>query len=153
VFAAEGWADKLAIQERINAYSDAANRADWDALEACYAPGSVWEVTEPHPIRFEEPAAIREGVVGYIGEVETFMQTVHNTVITLHGEGRASARSTLQEIVRTTGKFDVVYWGISYDELVELDGDWRFSRRRFRGVYVDRSPMGGKCTLLRGDLE
>jgi hypothetical protein len=153
VVAPDGWADKLAIQERINAYSDAANRADWDALEACYAPESVWEVTEPHAIRFEGPRGIRDGVMSFIGEVETFVQTVHNTVITLHGDGRASARSTLQEIVRTAGKFDVVYWGISYDELVEQAGEWRFSKRRFRGVYVDRTAMGGTSTLARSELE
>ena len=147
------WADKFAVQETINRYSDAANRADWDALESCYAPGSVWEVTEPDHIRFEEPAAIRDGVMSYIGRVETFIQTVHNTVVTLHGDGRASARSTLQEIVRTAGKFDVMFWGISYDELVELDGTWKFSLRRFRGVYHDRSAMGGECTLLRSELD
>jgi len=150
---AEGWTDKLAIQETINRYSDAANRSDWDALESCYAPGSVWEVVEPHAIRFEEPRAIRDGVVGYIGNVETFLQTVHNTVITLQGDGRASARSTLQEIVRTAGTFDVVFWGTSYDDLVRHDGEWKFSHRRFRGVYVDRTPMGGECTLLRSELD
>jgi ketosteroid isomerase-like protein len=150
---ADEWIDKLAIQETINRYSDAANRADWDTLEACYAPGAVWEVTEPHGIRFEEPPAIRAGIMSYIEQVETFLQTVHNTVITLHGDGPALARSTLQEIVRSKGKFAVLYWGISYDELVEYDGMWRFSHRRFRGVYVDTSEMGGDCTLLRTALD
>ena len=84
------WADKVAIQETINRYSDAANRADWDALESCYAPGSVWEVTEPNSLRFEEPERIREGVVNLIGRVETFLQVVHNTVVTLHDDGTAS---------------------------------------------------------------
>ena len=51
--AVEEWMDKLAIQERINRYSDAANRASWDELEACYAPGSVWDV------RRAQPAALR----------------------------------------------------------------------------------------------
>ncbi len=147
------WADKFAIQETINRYSDAANRADWDALESCYAPGSIWEVTEPNRIRFEEPAAIREGVMRYIADVDTFVQTVHNTVITLHGEGRASARSMLQEIVRTEGRFDVMFWGVSYDELVEHEGTWKFAARRFRGVYHDTSAMGGACTLLRSELD
>lgn len=147
------WAEKFAIQERINRYSDAANRAAWDELEACYAPGSVWEVIAPNPVRFEEPAGIRDGVMSFIGNVDTFLQTVHNTVITLHGEGRASARSTLQEIVRTAGKFDVVIWGISYDDFVQLDGEWRFSHRKFNGVYLDLSPLGGECTLLRDELD
>src|SRR5262245_62136380 len=109
------WADKFAIQETINRYSDAANRADWDALESCYAPGSVWETTEPLSIRFEGPRAIREGVMHHIADVETFIQTVHNTVITVHAGGRASARSMLHEIVRTAGKVDLVVWGVSYD--------------------------------------
>ena len=151
--ATEDWADKFAIQETINRYSDAANRADWDALEACYAPGSVWEVTEPSSIRFAEPAAIRAGVMRYISDVETFIQTVHNTVITLHDREHASARSMLQEIVRTAGAFDVMFWGVSYDELVVHEGAWKFAHRRFRGVYHDTSEMGGGCTLLRSELD
>ena len=151
--ASDVWADKLAVQETINRYSDAANRADWDALQRCYAPGSVWEVVEPLQLRFEEPAGIRNGVVSYIGEVDTFIQTVHNTVVTLGETGTAHARSTLQEIVRTEGKFDLVLWGITYDELVRWEADWKFSRRSFHGVYVDRSPMGGVSSLSRRDLD
>lgn len=148
----EEWMDKLAVQERINRYSDAANRAAWDELEACYAPGSYWECLAPNQLRFEEPAGIREGVMSFIAAADNFIQTVHNTVVTLHGDGRASARSTLQEIVRSDGKFDVMIWGSSYDELVELDDDWRFSSRTFRGVYLDMTTMGGSCTMRRDDL-
>ena len=151
--AEEAWVDKVAIQETINRYSDAANRADWDALESCYAPGSVWEVTEPNSLRFEEPERIREGVVNLIGRVETFLQVVHNTLVTLHDDGTASARSTLQEIVRIPGTFDAVFWGISYDRFVRHEGTWKFSHRRFRGVYLDRSPLGGECSLLRTELD
>ncbi len=149
----EIWAEKLAVQETINRYSDAANRADWDALESCYAPESVWEVVEPLNLRFEGPRAIREGIVGHIGGLDTFIQTVHNTVVTLDGNGTASARSTLHEIVRTDGTVDLMLWGISYDDLVRIDGDWKFSRRRFHGVFVDSSPMTGRCTTRRDDLE
>jgi len=149
----EEWMDKLAIQERVNRYSDAANRASWDELEACYAPGSVWECIEPNALRFEEPAGIREGVMGFIATADNFIQTVHNTVVTLHGDGTASARSTIEEIVRSDGKFDVVIWGLSYDEFVKLDEDWKFSRRLFRGVYLDTTTMGGSATAKRDSLE
>jgi ketosteroid isomerase-like protein len=153
VTSVDEWVQKLAVQERINRYSDAANRGAWDELEACYAPGAVWEVLEPNPVRLEEPAGIREGVMSFIATADNFIQTVHNTVITLHGDGRASARSTLEEIVRSDGKFDVVIWGLSYDELVELDDGWKFSSRQFRGVYLDVTTMGGQATLRRDELD
>jgi ketosteroid isomerase-like protein len=149
----EEWIDKLAIQERINRYSDAANRAAWDELEACYAPDSVWECVEPNPLRFEGPTAIRDGVMSFIETADNFIQTVHNTVVTLDGDGTASARSTIEEIVRSDGKFDVVIWGLSYDRFIEVDDDWKFSSRRFRGVYLDTSTMGGASAAKRDTLD
>jgi hypothetical protein len=152
--AVDDWMDKLAIQERIHRYSDAANRASWDELEACYAPGSSWECLAPNQLRYEGPAAIREGVMSFIADAGNFIQTVHNTVVDLQGGGRATARSTLQEIVRSDGTFDVLIWGTSYDELVKGDdGVWRFASRQFRGVYLDTSTMGGRTTLTRADLD
>jgi hypothetical protein len=152
--AVDEWMDKLAIQERIHRYSDAANRASWDELEDCYAPGSHWECLAPNELRYEEPAGIREGVMSFIAAADNFIQTVHNTVIDLQGDRRASARSTLQEIVRSDGKFDVLIWGMSYDELVKGDDDvWRFASRQFRGVYLDLSTMGGSATMTRDRLD
>ena len=91
--------------------------------------------------------------MSFIATADNFIQTVHNTVVTLNGDGTASARSTIEEIVRSDGKFDVVIWGLSYDEFVKLDGDWKFSSRLFRGVYLDTTTMGGSSAAKRDSLD
>jgi hypothetical protein len=42
--------------------------------------------------------------------------------------------------------------GIYYDQLRKEDGVWRFSHRRFQGVYTDRTPLPGRVLIPRDDL-
>jgi hypothetical protein len=55
-------------------------------------------------------------------------------------------------MVRRTGVAEFVIFGIYSDELVCHDGEWRFLHRRFRGVYLDESPLAGTVTLARNQL-
>ena len=54
------WVDKLAIQELILTYSDAATRGDWATFATLWAPDAVWEVGEPIGSRVEGAEAKAE---------------------------------------------------------------------------------------------
>jgi hypothetical protein len=148
----DAWCDKLAIHETVYRYTDALNRADWPALAGLFAPAAVWEMTEPTVRHYEGATAIAERLGGLLAKVEMLFQTAHNPVVTHLDGDRASARCAVREMVRRTGVAEFVIFGIYSDELVCRDGEWRFLHRRFRGVYLDESPLAGTVTLARTEL-
>ncbi len=146
------WIDKLAIQELIYRYSDAASRGDWDVFATLWTPDALWEVASPVDSRVVGAAAIVEAVIKNLTGEDFLVQMTHGAVITLHGDDRASSTTTIHAIARRQGEHDVTNYGIYYDDLVKVSGTWKFSRRRLVPVYSDSSALVGANPITRDDL-
>lgn len=130
--------DHLAIRSLIERFSDATNHHEWAPLEAMLTEDAVWEVATPQGWRFEGLAAIKAGLAGNVEKVEMLVQTLSPIVIHVEGPERATARSTLNEVLRfkDSGTARQIV-GTYSDQLVKQDGQWRFARRTFHPRYED----------------
>ena len=154
------WLDRLAIQDLINRYSDAVTRADWDQCEAVFAPNAVWE--SPLGLRFESRAAFLEGLRQTTSN-DLLIQTPHSSVITLTGSDRAKATTTLHELFRGVvpadsklgeagAEINIDQYGIYYDDLARIDGEWKFTRRVFVPVLMNIGSVNGDVFTQRSAL-
>ena len=154
------WLDRLAIQDLINRYCDAVTRADWDQCEAVFAPDAVWE--SPLGLRFESRAAFLESLRRTTSN-DLLIQTPHSSVITLTGSDRAKATTTIHELVRGVlpaasklgeagAEVNIDQYGIYYDDLARIDGEWKFTHRVFVPMYVNVGCLNGEVFTQRSAL-
>lgn len=144
------WADRLAIQDLVLRHSDAVTRGDWSAFEAMWVTDGIWRESAPIDLEIVGVDAIRAHVAS-LDDVDLFVQMVLGTVVTFEGPRRASARSTLHSLARV-GEVSFKNYGIYYDDLVKVDGRWRFARRRLENIYVETEPLTGQVTTARTDI-
>ncbi|NTX59501.1 nuclear transport factor 2 family protein [Myxococcus sp. CA051A] len=130
--------DHLALRSLIERFADAANHQDWAATEEMFAKDAVWEVLAPPPLgwTFEGRDAIRKGMAANAERIDLRVQSVTPIVVHVESPERATARSTLDEVLRfkQTG-LDRRIVGTYSDQFVKQDGHWKFSRRTFRLRY------------------
>ena len=154
------WLDRLAIQDLINRYSDAVTRADWGQCKAVFAPDAVWE--SPLGLWFESRAAFLEGLRQTTSS-DLLIQTPHSSVITLTGSDRAKATTTIHELVRGVlpaasklgeagAEVNIDQYGIYYDDLERIDGEWKFTRRVFVPVLMNIGSVNGDVFTQRSAL-
>jgi uncharacterized protein (TIGR02246 family) len=158
---AREWLDRHAIQDLINRYSDAVTRADWDQCAAVFAPDAVWE--SPLGLRFESRAAFLEMLRATTSN-DVLIQTPHSSVITLTGPDQARATTTIHELSRgkapanselgeAGGEINIEQYGIYYDELARIDGEWKFTRRVFVPIYMEPGGVTGQVFTRRSALQ
>jgi hypothetical protein len=154
------WLDRLAIQDLIYRYCDAVTRGDWDQCEAVFTPDVVWECPVMG-MRFD-------GRGEFIGTLkrspfEVLIQTASAPVIILTEPGRAQATTTILEIVRGVAPLDTTYgaagaesnftqYGVYFDDIARMDGDWRFTHRLFTPIFVTTDSVTGEVMTQRSDL-
>jgi hypothetical protein len=164
------WLDRLAIQDLIYRHSDAVTRADWRQLEALYAPDAIWE--EPAlGLRYESTAAFVEMLEGTTG-MEAVIQTAHAPVINLITPDKAQATSTFHEWIRGVAPIDTTdglgddpviearkgdqinmeEYGVYYDDIARIDGEWKFTHRLAVLIYVGPGPVTGDVLTPRSEL-
>ena len=154
------WLDRLAIQDLIFRYSDAVTRADWVQCEAVFAPDAVWE--SPLGLRFDGRAAFVE-MLRTTTSNDLLIQTPHSPVITLVDTDRATATTTIHELSRGVAPADsalgaagaeinIDQYGVYYDELARIDGQWKFTRRVFVPVYIHTGGVVGDVFTSRSAL-
>jgi hypothetical protein len=160
------WLDRLAIQDLIYRYSDAVTRADWQQCEAVFAPDVIWE----SPIlgmRYESRAAFLD-ILRATSPYDLLIQTAHSPVVTLTGADRAHATTTIHEFARGASVADTALgaageesnfdqYGIYFDDLAQISGEWRFTHRVFVPIYVTQGSvkgdlLGSRSGLLRPSL-
>ena len=144
--------DTLAIQEVIARYSSAATRGDWDALESLFTADATLVLGGPFEMTAEGARAIRDLLEGQVEPQDFFLQMTHDSVVTLHGGGRASAVTTIHALVRHTGINNVASYALYYDDFAEVDGAWRFTQRRLQPIFIGTSPLDGDAPITRADL-
>lgn len=157
------WIDRLAITELIHRYSDATTRADWVQLEAVFASDAVLEVSSPFDFRAEGATEIRSAMSGGSDRLDFLIHRVDSVVIDLQGADRAQATSTIHELGRGaspnpdgTGAdvwMDWFQYGVYYDDIVKIDGEWKFARRFCQPLlYVGEDAVAGDAIATRTSL-
>jgi hypothetical protein len=157
------WVDRLAVEGLIHRYASAVTRADWDDVEAVFAPDAVVEISSPYDIRLEGARAIREFLVEATAGSELLIQTAHSTVVRLEDQQRASAVSIIHELSRgnvgVTTSFAAAgtavnyeSYGIYHDDAVRLGDSWSFARRFFRPLYIAPNSLLGHVLAPRSTL-
>jgi hypothetical protein len=157
------WIDRQAIADLIHRYSDATTRADWDQLEAVFAADAVLEVTSPFDFRAEGAAEIRTVMSSGSDRLDFLIHRVDSIVIDLQGADRAAATSTIHELGRGTSFgpdgtgedvwLDWFQYGVYYDDIVKIDGEWKFARRFCQPLYyVGDNAVPGDVIAARSSL-
>ena len=94
---------------------------------------------------------------------DLLIQTPHSSVITLTGDDRAGATTTVHELTRGVGLADTEFgaggaevnveqYGIYHDRFARIDGEWKFTRRIFEPVYADLHAVTGDVLTQRSAM-
>jgi ketosteroid isomerase-like protein len=125
--------DEIAIQQTLNTYSDGASRADWEQVLSTFMPDGIWEVPALKA-RFQEHAAIRQVMAGFVAQMDYFVQINSPAIIQVAGD-KATARSGIRECGKYTGRDEALeVLGRYDDELVRTADGWKFARRVFHAA-------------------
>jgi SnoaL-like domain len=134
--------DERAIRRLHAHYVDAVNRAAWGEFVDLFTPSAELTVSrgEPQPDRVAGPAAIGELIAGYIAKYDFLVQVILNARIELRLRGdvdAAGARLFIAEFRQwtNTGR-RLESAGVYHDRYARVDGQWRFSQRRYDRLYA-----------------
>lgn len=139
--------DRLAIRDLSARFADAANRIDPEVFRSLWTENSVWTIGPPADHVFKGREAIVAGFTSLLqNEWEFFVQLPSAAhVIDLNGD-TASGRCYVNEIARA--KFPKTFSNFNLsvyeDECVRENGVWRFRSRRYKVIYLDKTPLGGQ---------
>ncbi len=127
--------DRLAIRERIEAYSDAVFRHDAEAWIACWAEDGVWRLPGIDVAGRPQIKAAWQGAMGAF-TLAGFFATPGSIVVS--GD-RAKARVYTQEILILAAGGVRKIVGAYEDELVRIDGAWLFASRAYNVLHDEKA--------------
>ena len=134
-------ADKIEVMNLIANYAFRLDTADLDGYVDNFAPDGVFDSTSG---RFEGRAAIREYVGKLLanrapGSTSTMRHIMG--IPTIHGGGERCRAETYVMIPRQTedGQIAVQMVGTYTDDIVKVDGRWRFAVRHIRMALTNAS--------------
>ena len=126
-------ADELALRTLVARYADAVCRKDVPAWRATWAEDGEWQV-------LGTTVRGRDAVVAYyesiVSGLEAVVQHAHGGIIEFEGSDRASGRWSITEHARLADGQPLFTIGLYEDDYLRADGEWLFSRRIFRNVYL-----------------
>jgi hypothetical protein len=113
----------------------------------------TWECPQLN-LRFDSRAAFLEMVRG-TSTSDLLIQTANSPVVTLTGPDQARATTTIHELVRDADN-NVDQYGVYFDDVARISGEWKFTHRLFALHYVASGCVNGdvsaaRATLLRPD--
>ncbi len=136
--------DHVEIRALGDRFADAANRRDYDAFVATFAPDGVWDIGAPMNVRVQGHDEIAGSIRKLLEGWEWFAQMPHAPSIRVRGD-EASATWTMNEIGHPVGApgghFNIAMY---VDRLRRENGEWRFTERVYRFAYLDETPLAGK---------
>ena len=119
--------DRLAIRERIEAYSDAVFRHDAEAWIACWAEDGVWRLPALEVAGKDRIKAAWEGAMSGF-TLAAFFATPGSICVTGHW---AEARVYTQEVLALTAGGGRRIVGAYQDRLQKQGGVWLFASRTY----------------------
>lgn len=139
--------ERQAIRDLYDRYIDTFHHMDWEGYKACFTADCVWEAAAPFNVHVEKPQGIVDMILAGMAEYDFIVQWTSGHIIKIAGN-TATGRVGLNEFghgaksgLRTTGTY--------YDELVKVNGEWKFSKRRFVPKYFDGTHRGGNSFVSR----
>ena len=160
----QAWLDRLAIQDLIYRYSDAVTRADYEQMAMVFAPDALWE-SPLLELRFETARAFIDFQMEGNPDLAVLIQTPHSPLIEMLSVDRARATTTIHEMFRGVterastyadvgDEMNVDQYGIYYDDVNKIDGEWKFTHRLFVPFLIASGGVVGDVVserpLLRG---
>jgi ketosteroid isomerase-like protein len=140
----EALLDEYSVRRLGEMFADAANRREYDRFASLWTDDGLWEIGEPIEVQFEGRAGIRSGIEQMLGRWDFFAQMPHAFSAEIDGD-RAVAYWTMQEVARSAdmaqGNSNIALY---LDELVRVEGAWKFRSRRYRTIYSDSAPLTGQ---------
>jgi hypothetical protein len=147
--------DRLEIIDLLNRYSNAVTTGTLDRDEELFVPEAVIVIGSPFDMRVEGRAAIRTWRQDASAALELLVHTTYSPEIRFMGPDRAEVTSQTREMARSatgadtadqTGTFmNVVIYSVYHDQLAKSEGNWRFTRRTARPVYLERGSLSGEA--------
>jgi len=150
--------DQLAIVNVLHRYSNFVTRADLDHDEELFTSDAVIEIRAPFDTRIEGSHAIKQWRTGASGALELLVHTTYSPVIQLLDATHAEATSQTREMVRSSDPGDgelgmnVVFYSVYSDDLVKVDGEWKFARRVCQPIYMESGGLTGQVCTARSAL-
>jgi SnoaL-like domain len=152
------WLDRQAIQDLIHRYSDSVTRGDFERTEDLFAPDAVWE--EVGGVRFETAREFLSYLTEGSAHSELLIQAPSSPVVDFVEGGRATATTTIREIVRGVSggpsvlgdagiEINVDRFGIYYDEFAKFGDAWKFTQRVFAPFITSLDSVVGDLSGTR----
>ena len=136
-------ADKLAIRDVIEGFSDAVTHRAWEKLGAAFHEDATWKVGAPMKLTLQSRDGIVAGLSAGIGRMDFLAQMTQSMVISIDGD-KATSRTVIHEIGRTTSqKSGLCLIGSYNDILSRREGIWAFDSREFIVIYLDPAWIDG----------
>jgi uncharacterized protein (TIGR02246 family) len=139
--------DDAAIRELVARFADTTTRADYEGFAKLWAPNGTFAINRPFTTSATGPEAILAMLHKLRDGRDFFVQFVNTGVLDLQGD-RATARWILHEAAKSPGEHYYTPYGIFFDELEKVDGQWLFARRSFEYLFLDRGAFTGDAYEL-----
>jgi ketosteroid isomerase-like protein len=134
--------DHAAIERLTHRFADALNLRDSARFSRLWADEATWSIGEAFTFT-GTPAQLAEIFDQRIERWQAFVQVTHCTIADIV-EDTAAARSYVSEIGKPAEGDDGYFnYGMYVDCLVRTGDGWRFARRDYHYLYLDRSPLSG----------
>ena len=139
--------DEAAIRDLVARFADTTTREDYAGFAALWAPNATFAINKP----FVNSATGTEAILAMLHKLrdgrDFFVQFVNSGVIELL-ENQATARWILHEAAKSPGEHYYTPYGIFFDELEKVDGQWLFTRRSFEYLFLNLGPFTGDAHEL-----
>lgn len=127
----------VAVTRLYAAYADVVTRRAWSELDALFVPRAPIHIDRVNApgLELAGPAAFGEFVAASIDRFEFFEFVILNHVVRVLSDAAARGRLYMVELRqdRATGERSNAF-GVYHDELVVLDGRWRFAERHYQSL-------------------
>lgn len=134
-------ADRVEIEALRSEFTDAVMMRDRARLASLFTGDGVLRMPNI-PVESVGPDEIREHGERLQAVWDFFVQTSHAGSIRLDGD-RATGRTYLHELARTTDGREGLNYGVYHDQYRRTAEGWRFSERVYEVRYLDTTPLGG----------
>lgn len=134
--------DKAEIHALVARFADAATTNDYDTFKSLWAKNGTWTIHKPYFATAEGVEKIDEMFRSLEKGRAFFVQFVHTGVIELDGD-KATARWVVHEVSEGPEASYYNNYAMYIDSLKKVKGGWRFVKRDYHYMWVDKGSFGG----------